>query len=369
MAPAVLSTSRLSRVRTTSTVRPFWFVQNEKFAANKWENNRAGIDRGPFKQNQYGVAVGGPAVKDKFFWFGDYQGTKIRTAGGAVPGLGNTFTRTIPKPAFKNGDFSSLLDGTTVTNNFGRTALMGGIYDPLTEMVGSNGDRIRQQFAGNMIPMSRFDPASSQLINQFPNPNQNLGDIIPSNNYIVQTPGQQDNEQFDIRMDFLATEKDTLFGSFSYSDEDKFQAPPLPGLLDGGGFAGQTEGTTSKNFMVSWTRVWSPTVITETRVAWTRLDTARTQANADVDAFSQLGIGGLNPLNAADLNGGLMNLGADGYSGFGGSNWLPTQERSEVWDFIQNVSVNRGGHAFKFGFEFSAHRFPVLPGSFSLAVR
>jgi hypothetical protein len=74
----------------------FEFQQNDALAANKWESNRAGAEKGPFKQDQFGAAVGGPIIKNRTFFFGDFQGTRIRSTGGAVPGIGNTFTRTIP---------------------------------------------------------------------------------------------------------------------------------------------------------------------------------------------------------------------------------------------------------------------------------
>ena len=60
----------------------FEILQNTVLDANRWENNLAGKSRNPFKQNQFGAAIGGPIIKNKLFMFGDYQGTRIRSAGG-----------------------------------------------------------------------------------------------------------------------------------------------------------------------------------------------------------------------------------------------------------------------------------------------
>ncbi len=335
-------------------------LQNDKLDANKWENNRAGKDRGPFKQNQFGAAVGGRIIKDRLFWFADYQGTRIRSTGGAVPGLGNTFTRTIPWPEFKSGDFSRLLTGGTAgTNALGNPVAEGGIYDPLTERI-IGGSRVREIFPGNRIPQSRFDPAAFKLINQYPAPNQNLADRRPSNNFIVVTSGRQQNDQGDVRIDYRLSDDDMLFGSLSWSEESKFQTPPLPGLLDAGGFAGETEQNQSRNAMISWTRVWSPSVITETRLAYSRLVTQRTQANSTADAFSEVGIGGINPLSWFGSNGGLPSIVLENYSTVGGSEWLPTLEYNNVWDFIFNMSMQRGPHAMKWGFEYRPIGFPFF---------
>jgi len=107
----------------------FEFLQNDKLNANKWESNRAGVDRGAFKQNQFGAAAGGPIRKDRTFVFGDYQGTRIRSTGGTVPGLGFTETMTIPRPEFKNGDFSSILGKVIGTDPLGNPVREGQIYD------------------------------------------------------------------------------------------------------------------------------------------------------------------------------------------------------------------------------------------------
>ena len=66
----------------------FEILQNKELNANSWENNLAGVPRGPFIQNQFGATAGGPIIKNKLFIFGDYQGTRIASSGGAVQNLG-----------------------------------------------------------------------------------------------------------------------------------------------------------------------------------------------------------------------------------------------------------------------------------------
>jgi hypothetical protein len=100
--------------------------------------------------------------------------------------------------------------------------------------------------------------------------------------------------------------------------------------------------------------------LTEVRAAYTRLITLRTQANADLDGFTLLGIGGINTSEFFPQNGGMPRVSPDGYSAVGASNWLPTQEYSNVWDFIANASINKGSHAIKFGAEYRPVQFPFF---------
>ena len=315
----------------------FEFAQNDRFNANTWEANRTGQSKGSFKQNQFGAAVGGPLIKNRTFWFGDYQGTRI--TNGAL-----SSTLTIPTAGMKNGDFSGI---------------PGGIYDLRTQQdVG--GERLRDRFVNDMVPTNRFDPIAKKLIDQYPAENQNLWTpgTRPGSNFFTQRDSTVDVDQFDIRLDHRINDNNSIFGSVSIIEESKYQSPPLPGDLDAGGFAGESETNKSRNAMISYTKIWNPTIITETRAAFTRLITTRTQANADKDSFKELGFGGIDPFTTN--NGGLMNLSPDGYSSVGGSNWLPTQEYNNVWDFIQNVSINKGSHAYKFGAEFRQIRFPFF---------
>jgi hypothetical protein len=320
----------------------FEFLQNDKFNARRWENR----SKGPFRQNQFGAAVGGPIAKNRTFWFADYQGTLIRSTGGSVPGLGTSAFFTIPTPGMKNGDFSHLV-----------TATEGVIYDPLTQ-TNAGGVLARAPFAGNRIPTARFDPAAKKIMDLFPDPNVGVGPGIAINNYFTTTAGRQNTHQFDIRLDHRLSDKDSIFGSVSWSDLDQLNGQPLPGALDATYFASNTAETLARNAMLSYTRVWNATLITETRVAFTRLVTSRTQALPDVDQFAAFGIGGFNP--TGPLNGGLPSTSIDRYSGFGASDWLPSLEYNNVWDFIQNVAIQKGSHAIKFGAEFRPIKFPFF---------
>jgi hypothetical protein len=333
----------------------FEILQNTDLDANRWEYNKSGTPRGAFHQNQFGAAIGGPIKKNRTFIFGDYQGTRIVAAGGLIQNLGNSGYYTIPTAAMKNGDFSSLLPSQ--------------LYDPKsTTMV--NGQLTRTPFTGNIIPADRMDPVAAKIMALYPNTNQAiLTGGYPRNDYFVSTNGNWVTDQGDLRVDHRLTDKDNIFGTMSWANTDKSNIAPFPGALDGATFAGVPEQDLSRNAMASWTRVWRPNLITETRLAFTRLVTSRLQsANADKDLFPEFGIGGYNPFTA--LNGGLPQIqfttqsqvqyATQTYSQIGANDWLPSKEYSNVWDFIQNVAIIKGGHSFKFGAEVRQIRFPFF---------
>ncbi len=339
----------------------FEFLQNDKLNANRWENNKNGSPRQPYHQNQFGAAVGGPIWKNHTFIFGDYQGTRI----AAPSGQGANFT--IPSAQQRTGDFSNLLGGQIGVDALGRPILAGQIYDPASQRCLTNCSNpdpsqrgyIRDPFLGNIIPGSRIDPVAQKLINLFPAPTSATArGVRPNNNYFNPTNATQQVDQADLRVDHRISDKDSIFGSLSWSNTNKFNAQPLPGALDATYFNSNSEEDLARNAMLSYTRVWNPSIISETRAAFTRLITSRLQANAGVDQFKAFGIGGYNPTTS--LNGGLPSTNIDNYSGFGASDWLPSKEYNNVLDFIQNVAINKGSHAYKFGAEYRVIKFPFF---------
>jgi hypothetical protein len=357
----------------------FEYLQNRDLDSNTWTNNRAGTNlntglqvapRGPFVQNQFGATAGGPIIKNKLFMFGDYQGTRIADSGGSVANLGYSGYTTVPTAAMKTGDFSSLLGaGYTGTDVNGQpiSVIKGMIYDPAstTYQTNSGGFQIpvsRTPFPGNIIPATRMDPAWAKIMQLYPNPNQTvITGNAPTNDYFYNTSGGLTTDQGDARVDYRLSEKNSLFGSLSWSNTSKTDGAPLPGALDDTGFNGSGEIDLSRNAQMSFTRVWSPTLVTESRVGFTRLVTSRIGANPTTDLFKTFGIGGYDPTTAAANNGGLPQIGfSNGYPTVGATDWVPTKEFNNVWDFVQNVALSKGAHAYKFGFEFRSIKFPFF---------
>src|SRR6266436_4960188 len=140
----------------------------------------------PFKQNQFGFSIGAPVWipkvfngKNRTFFFFDYQGTRIRT--------GQTFLATVPPDSWRTGNFSGY----------------NQIFDPLTTVTDANGNTTRQPFAGNQIPLARFNPIAAKLLSMFPEPNvagiTNAFGV--SNNYLSNPVEPNDTNQFDLRID------------------------------------------------------------------------------------------------------------------------------------------------------------------------
>jgi hypothetical protein len=340
-------------------------LQNTNLDANRWENNWSNLIRPPVKQNQFGAAAGAPIVKNKLFIFGDYQGTRIKTAGGVVQNLGFGGLYTIPTPAMVGGDFSGILGGSLGTDPIsGQSALYNMIFDPtstrcLSNCGTSNATYARTPFPGNKIPATMLDPAARKIASLYPSPNQLLKvNDYPQNDFAVLTPGTLTTDQGDGRVDYHIDEKNSLFGSISWSNTSKTNAAPFQGALDGANFYGASEIDLGRNAQLSYTHIWKPTLISETRIGFSRLVTARTQGNSNTDEFKAMGIGGYDP--TGPLNGGLPQFGLGRYSQVGANDWLPTKEYSNVWDFIQNVAITKGSHALKVGGEYRPIRFPFF---------
>ncbi len=287
-------------------------LQNTDLDANRWENNWEGLQRPPVKQNQFGGAAGGPILKNKLFIFGDYQGTRINTAGGVIQNLGYGGLYTIPTPAMVGGDFSGIL-GKAIGSANGITVLQNQIFDPnstscVSGCTTGNPVYTRNPFPGNVIPKSAMDPAGAKIASLYPAPNQPIiGGNYPANDLAVLTNGKLVTDQGDGRVDYRLDEKDSLFGSLSWSNTDKSSGAPFPGALDGANFNGASEQDLGRNAQLGYTRIWNPALISETRIGFSRLVTARTQPNANTDEFKAIGIGGYDPTST--LNGGLPQFG------------------------------------------------------------
>ncbi|MBA3634625.1 MAG: TonB-dependent receptor, partial [Acidobacteria bacterium] len=141
----------------TNDLRGTAFIYNTN-SYFKARNTLSTIEQPNTNLTQFGFTIGGPIIKDKTFFFGDYQGGRDRR--------GQNILLSVPIAAFRNGDFSSVIPaGTTCA-----TPVSGCIYDP-----GLNGQATagtRAAFAGNIIPLSRINPAARAILARLPLPNR-----------------------------------------------------------------------------------------------------------------------------------------------------------------------------------------------------
>lgn len=175
--------------------RPDVLAGNEYF--NKQSQLASGMPNTPpsFHRYQEGGAIGGPIVRGKLFFFGDYEDTQQDLFDGS-----NYFT--VPTSAERTGDFSN--------DNF-------TIYDPLLP---DNADGTRQPFPGNKIASP--NPIAVKFLSEMPKcnaPNPNTCDQSPDgtlNNLYVPGVDPTKWHKFDTRLDWDQSEKQHIFGRFSY---------------------------------------------------------------------------------------------------------------------------------------------------------
>ncbi len=321
----------------------FEFLRNQVFDANPFFNS--GRPKVPFQQNQFGFSLGGPVVipklyngRNKTFFFGDYQGTRIRQ--------GLTKVETVPTAAMRAGNFSDF----------------GTIYDPATTTMSGNG-YVRTPFPGSQIPMSRFDSINQNFVPFYPLPNSGPSQFA-ANNFIFNPKLVNDADQGDVRLDHRFSDKDSFFWSFSISDNTQIAPMNLPGIPYGGYFNDlqlRPQVFRGQHMGLAETHVFSPRLVNEFRIGYNRFFyTASTLSNG-VNLGTKFGIPGI-PEFGPFLD-GLPSVNTTGLTGIGEA--LLSHRGQNVRQVLDNLSYISGRHAFKFGFDHRRTEFNLRQGSSS----
>jgi hypothetical protein len=287
----------------------FEFFRDSSLDANTWANNRSGAPRQKRRQNIFGATLGGPVIKNKLFFFADYQGTRYNAPGTEV--------LSVAPAAWRTGDFSSV---TTV------------IRDPLTG----------QPFPGNIIPANRISPVARAILSNpslYPLPNRTVSGGV-AGNFVGPTSTTTRAHQGDARLDWNASTNDKFFARFSYSTYDsKNDTRAFPLLL------GNHQSGPFKNLAVNWNRVFSPSVVNEVLLGYNEIAVVSETLdwNGIGNANANFGIPGGQPipgLSSLVLNSGLTSIGA----GASDSDTL-----DKTYQFNEKLTLLKGRHSLKVG--------------------
>jgi Carboxypeptidase regulatory-like domain/TonB dependent receptor/TonB-dependent Receptor Plug Domain len=372
------------------------FFRNDKLDAADYFEDAGHIPKGKLRLNQFGVAAGGPVIKNKVFFFGDYEGLR-RVQGtiqtGSVPTVADrssgftnlsdliTNTGAIANCAATGArcdDLGRVIPGATILDPATTRAVTKGAVDPVTGIVATATGFVRDPFStcpkgtvnfsgGNVsacnlnhLPAGRLDANAIKLLNLFPNPT--TGSV--SGNFASSNGLFEHRNSFDTRMDVNFTQKDQVFFRFSYVDDPQYIPGIFGGIADGGAFQQGIQTALAQQSALVYTHVFSPTVVNVARAGLNYLHTTRTgpEGANTANIPAQFGI---QAIPQGNLNGGLPTITFGGLSTLGSNSFLPSDEVSQTLQFTDDFTKIYGKHSFKMGVEFQHIRFSTLQPAWS----
>lgn len=304
----------------------FEFLRNSALDATPWTPQQ-NAKKFPFKQNQFGGTIGAPIIRNKLFVFGDYQG--LRSSQPASTDYVTVPTELMRSSGFTN--FSELLPSIQIKN-------------PLTGM----------PFPGNVINIP-LNAAAVNYLNAFPAPNCNSSINsncnFLTNNYTTTRVRTQTINDFDIKLDWNITDKDSAFGRYSYGNDNLVTTSTFANLP--AGFGSGSNPTKPWAAVMEETHLFTPNLINEFRFGFIRTSYGYNQPFASTALSQSLGIVNANTnavgqLDLPALGGGALIGGFNtqlDYTGDYGQYVVPQNS----WQTADNLSWVKGAHTMKFG--------------------
>ncbi|HEY7925069.1 MAG TPA: TonB-dependent receptor [Vicinamibacteria bacterium] len=297
------------------------YYRNDRFDSNSYFNQDYRTEHGLLPlpkfandQNQFGANIGGPLIKDKAFFFVDYEGTRITR--------GVTRITRVPTLEERQGIFA------------------GTVRDPLTG----------QPFPGNRIPADRVDPVARAIMDLLPEPN-----TPGANNYTRPDAELTDDaDRVMGRIDWRPTSSDTVFARYIYTTRKRVLPGWFGGIVDGtSSSALGDQNMKSQGLVAGWTRILSPAVVNEFRFSYVKADSDLVQVpfgQAPPPAAVVPGVPD-DPLFA----GGVTGMTIVGYFGggakIGSPNFSPKFQHTRQFEFLNTLSWLKGDHQFKLGLD------------------
>lgn len=318
----------------------FEFFRNDVLNANSWSNNLFAAPKPKLRWNQFGGTFSGPIIRDKLFFFTDYQGLRynVPAATGAI---------TVFTAAQRQGDFSAICteyDASGLCSPGKGTQL----YNPFQRDASGN----RLPFANNIIPINLINPVAAALFsktNLYPAPinTQLEGNQFNTSRSFTHT------DQGDVKIDYNMSQYNHIFGRYSQSRQNSNGTNSMPLFFD------NFFRAPSYNGVSNWTHTFNPGLVNELRfgINYTLVNNGDSEKGLG-NIASDLGITGGN-----DRGPGLFSVGfgAARANGFGSAN-IGDQQRfaNTVIQFEDSMVITRGQHIFRTGFQYKRYRLNIF---------
>jgi hypothetical protein len=354
----------------------YYYLQNKAFNSNEFFLKEAGVEKPKADRTETGFTVGGPIIKDKFFFFGGYQFTNANT--GLVP---TARTRTIlPRALTVLGDDRSSAAIAAAFNQFngcagGATCLTANDISPVAVNIFNLRNPVtggfvlpsapdaRRLFAANGAALTDQTGSAAFQFGSFPSvTTRTLSRANELVELIAVEPSRFRQNQLTTRLDGQLSQKNTLSGTFFYTDFPGYDSFPDPNSL-ASPFTLRRDDR-NRTLSVSDTHVFSSSLINEVRFGYFYLNNTRSLDDPFLtDELSNEAVGIYNPATVFDDSPSTRRLGhfigrnnIANFS-FGGPNDSFNKRKQITYSIGDNVNYIRGNHNIKFGGEFKRHQY------------
>ncbi|MDQ2842440.1 MAG: TonB-dependent receptor, partial [Acidobacteriota bacterium] len=309
----------------------FEFLRNDQLNANEWANNFQGIARPLLRWNEFGGGVGGRIIRDKLFFFADYQGSRYDQ-----PASGGGFT--VLTAAERAGDFSAICSAGFSNGICTNPAQQ--LYNPYSGTTATN----RSPFLNNKIPTSMFSPVATAILSSPLYPAATNGNLIQNQTNFQHT--YTNGDQGDIKIDWAPTDRDHIFGRYSQQTVTNPTVNSQPLLYN------SFNNYPLYNGVLDYTKTFSPTFVNDIRGGVNYYPVAT--GNDTPSSANTFGIGGAptNFLPGLNFNGGNI-------SNFGNSD-VVQDFSSTVIQAEDTAIITKGSHTIHAGFQFFRDRINVF---------
>lgn len=358
----------------------YYYIQNEFFNANDFFYNRDGIDRQKARRNEGGFTVGGPIIKDKFFFFGGYQRTAADTAyvptAQSLVVLPEAFTL-LPRDAPRTeANILAAFRAFAPNNRFNNgeaqvtptTSAPIRIPDYLIGIFNLRNPETGDYF----IPTARTDAErlfAPRVLGT--NIQQRLRDRgrrnypFTGNNPLIRqrnvVPARFNQDQFTTRLDYSFSDKNTLAGTFFFANFPAFDPFPESSLISP---TTLNKNDRNRTLAVTDTHIFTPTLINEARFGYFYLDNSRRLDDAFLtEEFTNSAYGITNPATFfvdSEATRRLANFSFEGNLddfSFGAPNDIFNRRLQKTLTVADNVTYVRGAQTFRFGVELKRNAF------------